>query len=76
MPKPDDRSDNVERIADAIQNTMANLRESEDFLKAHGEEMRAQDREALEAKNARRERAIDGLREEIKDESSARNDLQ
>jgi small acid-soluble spore protein (thioredoxin-like protein) len=76
MPKPDDRSDNVERIADAIQNTMANLRESEDFLKAHGEEMRAQERAELEAKNARRERAIDGLREEIKDEASARKDLQ
>ncbi|MCL6599200.1 MAG: small acid-soluble spore protein Tlp [Alicyclobacillus macrosporangiidus] len=70
MPKPDDRSDNVERIADAIQNTMANIRETRDFLKAHGEEMRPEDKAALEAKNERREAAIEGFREEIKDEAA------
>ncbi|MCL6637535.1 MAG: small acid-soluble spore protein Tlp [Alicyclobacillus sp.] len=70
MPKPDDRSDNVERLADAIQNTMANLRESRDFLKAHGDEMRPSDRAALEAKNERREQAIAGFRREIKDEAA------
>jgi small acid-soluble spore protein (thioredoxin-like protein) len=75
MPKPDDRSDNVDRIANNIQNTMANLRESEDFLKAHRDEMNAKDREALEAKNDRRERAIEGLREEIADESDSQQYL-
>lgn len=70
MPKPDDRSDNVERIADAIQNTMANIRETRDFLKAHGEEMRPEDKAALEAKNERRKAAIEGFREEIKDEAA------
>ncbi|WP_029422985.1 small acid-soluble spore protein Tlp [Alicyclobacillus macrosporangiidus] len=70
MPKPDDRSDNVEHIADAIQNTMANIRETRDFLKAHGEEMRPEDKAALEAKNERREAAIEGFREEIKDEAA------
>ncbi|SFU33068.1 small acid-soluble spore protein Tlp [Alicyclobacillus macrosporangiidus] len=70
MPKPDDRSDNVERIADAIQNTMANLRETRDFLKAHGEQMRPGDKAALEAKNERREAAIEGFHEEIQDESA------
>ncbi|CAM3693813.1 small acid-soluble spore protein Tlp [Alicyclobacillus pomorum] len=75
MPKPDDRSDNVDRIANNIQNTMANLRESEDFLKAHSDEMNAKDREALEAKNDRRERAIEGLREEIADESDSQQYL-
>jgi small acid-soluble spore protein (thioredoxin-like protein) len=74
MPKPDDRSDNVARIAEAIQNTMSNLRETEDFLKAHGEEMNPKDRAELEAKNARRERAIAGLREEIKDEADSRQE--
>ncbi|GMA49727.1 small, acid-soluble spore protein Tlp [Alicyclobacillus contaminans] len=70
MPKPDDRSDNVERISENIQNTMANLREARDFLKAHSDEMNPQDRAALEAKNERRERAIDGFREEIQDEAA------
>ncbi|MCL6632797.1 MAG: small acid-soluble spore protein Tlp [Alicyclobacillus herbarius] len=68
MAKPDDRSDNVEKLQRAIQNTMANLREANDFLKAHEEEMKASDRAAIEAKNERRERAIEGFREEIKDE--------
>ena len=75
MPKPDDRSDNVDRIANNIQNTMANLRASPDFLKAHSDEMNAKDREALEAKNDRRERAIEGLREEIADESDSQQYL-
>ncbi|MCL6515911.1 small acid-soluble spore protein Tlp [Alicyclobacillus sp.] len=70
MAKPDDRSDNVERIADAIQNTMANMRETRDFLKAHGDEMRPEDKAALEAKNRRREEAIEGFREEIRDEAA------
>ena len=68
MAKPDDRSDNVEKLQRAIQNTMANLREANDFLKAHEEKMKASDRAAIEAKNERRERAIEGFREEIKDE--------
>jgi small acid-soluble spore protein (thioredoxin-like protein) len=68
MAKPDDRSDNVEKLQRSIQNTMANLREANDFLKAHGQEMRAEDKAALEAKNERRERAIEGFRDELKDE--------
>ncbi|MBX6353824.1 MAG: small acid-soluble spore protein Tlp [Thermoflavifilum sp.] len=67
-PKPDDRSDNVEKLQQMIQNTMANMRETRDFLKAHGEEMRPQDKAALEAKNERRERAIEGFRQEIQNE--------
>jgi small acid-soluble spore protein (thioredoxin-like protein) len=70
LAKPDDRSDNVEKLQGAIQNTMANMREANDFLKAHGAEMNAEDREALENKNDRRERAIQGFREEIKDEAA------
>lgn len=74
MPKPDDRSDNVERIANAIDNTMENLRESRDFLKAHGDEMHAEDKADLTAKNERREHAIQGFREEIKDEANHQAD--
>lgn len=76
MPKPDDRSDNVGRIADAIQDTMGNLRETEDFLKAHGDTMNSTDKEALEAKNNRRERAIEGFREEIRDEADYHQKLE
>lgn len=68
MTNPDNRSDNVARIADAIQDTMENRRESEDFLAAHGSQMRNADKAALEAKNKRRSRAIEGFREEIRDE--------
>ncbi|MBX5436198.1 MAG: small acid-soluble spore protein Tlp [Alicyclobacillaceae bacterium] len=68
MAKPDDRSDNVAKLQDMIQDTMENMREARDFLKAHGEEMRAEDRARLEAKNERREQAIQGFREEIQDE--------
>lgn len=67
-PKPDDRSDNVERLQEAIENTQENWREADDFLAAHADDMRAEDVEDLEAKNARRERAIEGFREEIRDE--------
>ncbi|WP_067931731.1 small acid-soluble spore protein Tlp [Alicyclobacillus kakegawensis] len=68
MAKLDDRSDNVEKLQRSIQNTMANLREANDFLKAHGEQMNERDKAALEAKNERRERAIEGFRDEIQDE--------
>ncbi|MDQ0190310.1 small acid-soluble spore protein (thioredoxin-like protein) [Alicyclobacillus cycloheptanicus] len=68
LANPDDRSDNVEKLQQMIQDTMANLREAEDFVKAHGDEMRAEDRQDIEAKNIRREEAIEGFRAEIKDE--------
>ncbi|MCL6454316.1 MAG: small acid-soluble spore protein Tlp [Alicyclobacillus sp.] len=69
MAKPDDRSDNVERLQHAIANTMENMREAKDYLKAHGEEMRPEDKAAMEEKNARREEAIHGFRAEIQDEA-------
>ena len=70
MEKPDNRSDNVDKLQEMIANTQENIRESRDFLKAHGDEMRDEDRTALEAKNARREESIDGFRSEIKDEAN------
>lgn len=68
MAKPDDRSDNAEKLQEKIANTLENLRESEDFLKAHADEMAAEDRQDIEAKNERREESIEGFRAEIKDE--------
>ncbi|MGD8188967.1 small acid-soluble spore protein Tlp [Brevibacillus ginsengisoli] len=75
MAKPDDRSDNVEKLQEMIDNTMGNIRESRDYLKAHGSEMNAAEKENLEAKNSRREESIEGYRAEIKDEAN-QNQLQ
>jgi small acid-soluble spore protein (thioredoxin-like protein) len=70
MAKPDDRSDNVEKLQEMVQNTMENMREARDDLKAHGEEMSQEDRADIEAKNQRREESIEGFREEIRDEAN------
>lgn len=69
MAKPDNRSDNVAHLQDAINQTMENLREAEDFIAAHEGEMNTSDVADIRAKNARRNEAIEGFREEIKDEA-------
>ncbi|GGJ01422.1 hypothetical protein GCM10010885_08280 [Alicyclobacillus cellulosilyticus] len=68
MANPDDRSDNVRKLQRNIQNTMRNMREAEDYLEAHADEMRPEDVAAVEAKNERRAQAIAGFRREIQDE--------
>lgn len=70
MAKPDDRSDNAEKLQEMISNTEENIRESESYLAAHDEEIAAEEKANLEAKNQRREESIEGYRAEIKDESS------
>jgi len=71
QPNPDDRSDNVEKLQEMIENTMANMRETEDFLKAHADEMNPEQVAQLREKNERRREAIEGYRAEIKDEIEA-----
>ncbi|OLN22187.1 small acid-soluble spore protein Tlp [Domibacillus antri] len=67
-PKPDDRSDNVEKLQDMVQNTIGNMEAAEETMAfAEGKE-----RAAIKAKNARREESIAGMRSEIQDEASAR----
>ena len=68
-PKPDDRSNNVERLQGHLDDTYENLDDAEDYLEAHADEMPPRQEEALEAKNRRRREAIEGFREEIKDEA-------
>lgn len=70
MAKPDDRSDNAEKLQQMISNTEENIRESEDYLTTHAGEISAEEKATLEAKNQRREESIEGYRAEIKDESS------
>ncbi|RYL93373.1 small acid-soluble spore protein Tlp [Sporolactobacillus sp. THM7-4] len=69
-PKPDDRSDNQERIENIIGHTLQNMDEANDYVKAHGEEMSEEEKQQIREKNQRREQSIEGLREEIKDEAA------
>jgi len=67
-PKPDDRSDNVEKLQDMVQNTIGNIHEAEETMKLSNEK----DQQDIQVKNERRREAIEGMREEIKDEAAAR----
>ncbi|WP_141604023.1 small acid-soluble spore protein Tlp [Terrilactibacillus laevilacticus] len=72
-PKPDDRSDNVEKIENNIGHTLQNMDEANDYLKAHSDEISAEEKEQIREKNDRREESIEGLRQEIKDEADYQN---
>lgn len=67
-PKPDDRSDNVEKLQDMMKNTKENMEAAEEMM-AYVDE---NERKALKQKNARREESMSGFREEILDEVAAR----
>ncbi|MBO1004602.1 small acid-soluble spore protein Tlp [Pseudogracilibacillus auburnensis] len=68
-PKPDDRSDNVEKLQHMVHDTIENMREAEDRM----EWATNHEKEKIEAKNKRREEAIEGFREEIEDEYEDQN---
>lgn len=63
-PKPDDRSDNVEKLQDMVQDTIENFHEAEERMEYAPDH----EKEQIRRKNKRREEAIDGFRDEIKDE--------
>ncbi|WP_369404713.1 small acid-soluble spore protein Tlp [Piscibacillus salipiscarius] len=42
QPKPDDRSDNVEKIQSNIQNTIENMEEAEESMESASEEQKQQ----------------------------------
>lgn len=62
--KPDDRSDNVEKLQDMVHDTIENYREAEERMEWAPE----QEKKQIRRKNERREEAIEGFRDEIKDE--------
>ncbi|UJF35991.1 small acid-soluble spore protein Tlp [Paenibacillus hexagrammi] len=70
MAKPDNRADNEVHLQNAIDNTMANINEAEDYLDEHADEISATDKQAIEAKNQRRRQSIQGFIEEKKDEAN------
>ena len=64
--KPDNRRDNVEKIQRNIDNTVRNIEMAEDMMNNADNPKTRKD---LEAKNERREEALDAMREEIRDEA-------
>ncbi|MBA4532066.1 small acid-soluble spore protein Tlp [Brevibacillus halotolerans] len=68
MAKPDDRSDNVAKLKQMIENTQQNISQTKDYLKAHEDEISNKERSDLQNKNARRENSMDAFSSEIDDE--------
>lgn len=68
-PKPDDRSDNVEKLQEMVHNTIENMEAAEETMQFGNEK----DRADIAAKNERRRESIEGMREEIKDEFRAQH---
>jgi small acid-soluble spore protein (thioredoxin-like protein) len=64
--KPDDRSNNVERIQNNIDRTIQNIEAAEELISETSDNNL---RHELTEKNERREQALDGMRSEIKDEA-------
>ncbi|WP_419887389.1 small acid-soluble spore protein Tlp [Neobacillus niacini] len=64
-PKPDDRSDNVEKLQSMIHDTIENMEAAEESLRFTNSETQRQE---IEAKNERRRKSIESFRAEIKDE--------
>ncbi|MFD3445670.1 small acid-soluble spore protein Tlp [Microbacteriaceae bacterium 4G12] len=62
---PDDRSDNVEKLQEMVQNTLENMHEAEAAM----EFSNAKDRAAITQKNQNRLNSIEFMRNEIKDEA-------
>lgn len=63
-PKPDDRSDNVEKLQEMVHDTIENMHEAEETMQfSEGEQ-----RQKIAKKNERRRESIESMREEIKDE--------
>ena len=66
---PDDRSDNVERIQNNIDHTLRNIEAAEEVIAATPDKKKKKD---LQAKNERRNDALDSMRHEIQDEAHDR----
>ena len=65
-PKPDDRSDNVDKIQFNINHTIINMEAADELIEKTDDIKMKKD---LEEKNDRRRTALNGMREEIRDEA-------
>lgn len=66
-PNPDDRSDNVEKLQDAVDDTIGNLEASQSTLQ--NADLSEEELKGITEKNERRKESIEGMRAEIKDET-------
>lgn len=62
------REEKVPQLQEMIANTQRNMREAQEMLAVHQDEMSEEDIADIEAKNERRERSIHEFRKEIKGE--------
>ncbi|MCP3740957.1 small acid-soluble spore protein Tlp [Rossellomorea sp. BNER] len=69
-PKPDDRSDNVEKLQSMVFHTIENMERAEESMAYTDSEEQLQ---SIQAKNERRRESIDAFRSEIKDEAKQNN---
>jgi small acid-soluble spore protein (thioredoxin-like protein) len=63
---PDDRRDNVDKIQQSIDNTIENIESTRDVMSRTDSK---KTKKSLQEKNRRREEALDGFRQEIRDEA-------
>lgn len=70
QPKPDDRSDNAERIQRNINFTLKNMEAADEMIEETDDE---KTKRALAEKNERRKEALRGMRSEMRDESHKNN---
>lgn len=69
LANPDNRADNEENLQNAIDHTVANLQEAEDYLDEHADEISPDEKQAIQEKNERRKHAVAFFAEEKKDEA-------
>ncbi|WP_240416361.1 small acid-soluble spore protein Tlp [Paenibacillus periandrae] len=69
MAKPDNRADNAEHLQKHIDQTAANIQESEDYLDEHADEISANEKQSIEEKNNRRKQSIQSFAAEKEDEA-------
>lgn len=65
-PKPDDRSDNVQRIQDNIDNTLKNISLANEMIAKSNDPNEIQN---MKERNERREEALEKMRSEIREEA-------
>lgn len=65
-PKPDDRSDNAEKLQSMIHDTLENIEAAEDSLALTDSDTQ---RQQIEEKNQRRRESVESYRAELKDET-------
>lgn len=64
--KPDDRSDNVQRIQDNIDNTLKNINLANEMIAKSNDPNEIQN---MKERNERREEALEKMRSEIREEA-------